>query len=171
MMRAAALLTGMGLLMAACSSDPTRGYSFASTYPAGVRSVSVPMFANSTIQTGVEAEVTGAVIKELQRSTPLRVTGEDGADSVLTGVVRDVQMRKLSLESTTGFVQHIAVQITVDFDWTDRRSGKLLASRRGLTGTDTFVPARPTGERLEVGEISAANRLAKDLAGELRASW
>ncbi len=164
-------LLPLASLLPGCSANPAAGYSFASTYPAGVRTVAVPMFANSTMHTGVEAEVTEALIKELQRSTPLRVTSTDGADSVLVGVVRDVQMRRLSLDRRTGLVQEVAVQITVDFEWTDRRNGKRLTSRQGLSTADTFVAARPSSETIEVGEIGAASRLAKEIAGELRADW
>ncbi|MFZ4576642.1 MAG: LptE family protein [Phycisphaerales bacterium] len=171
-MKLAAALAGLlTLVIAGCSSDPQKGYSFATTFPAGVRTVSVPMFTNSTMHTGVEAEVTEALIKELQRSTPLRVTSDTGADSVLVGVIREVDMRRLSLERRSGLVQEVAVQITVDFEWTDRRSGKVLSSRRGLSSSDTFVPARPSGEPIEVAEIGAASRLAKALTSELRANW
>jgi len=93
------------------------------------------------------------------------------ADSDLVGIITSAEMQRLSLDSQTGLAQELAVQITVDFDWRDRRSGKLLSSRRNFTATDTFVPARQTGERLEVGQTSAAQRLAKELVADLRADW
>lgn len=157
--------------IAACHSDPSRGYSFASTFPEGVNSISVNVFENQTFAVGLERDVTEAVIKELQRSTPLLVVRAGSADSDLVGIITSAEMQRLSLDSQTGLAQELAVQITVDFDWRDRRSGKLLSSRRNFTATDTFVPARQTGERLEVGQTSAAQRLAKELVADLRADW
>lgn len=154
-----------------CSSDASKGYSFSSTFPEGVTSVSVNVFENQTFAVGLERDVTEAIIKEIQRSTPLVVVREGSADSDLVGVIVAAEMRRLSLDSVTGLSQELAVQVTVDFDWTDRRSGRVLTSRRSFTATDTFVPARQTGERLEVGQTGAVQRLAKELVSEMRAEW
>jgi len=158
-------------VVAGCHSDPSRGYSFDSTYPEGVNSISVNVFENETFAVGLEREVTEAIIKEIQRSTTLMVVREGTADSDLVGVITEAEMQRLSLDSQTGLSQELAVQVTVDFDWRDRRSGKLLASRRTFTSTDTFVAARQTGERLEVGQTSAAQRLAKEIVADLRSDW
>jgi len=158
-------------VVSGCSSDARTGYSFQSTYPTGIQTISVPIFSNSTMNIGVETEITEAVIKELQRSSPFKVTRETDAQTVLVGVVRQVEMRRLSLDSTTGLTQELAVSMTIDFDWSDRRTGKVLTSRRSFTSTDTFVPAQPTGERIDVGENAAINRLAKDVVHEMRSSW
>lgn len=163
---AVACLAGAG-----CSSDPHKGYSFASTYPAGVHTVSIPVFDNYSKTPGIEAMVTEAVIKEVQRSTGLKVVSADTADSRLTGVVTGVDLRRLTLDRTTGYVQELAVTITVDFDWKDNRSGKVIVGRRGFAASDTFVPAKPSGERIETGQAGAAQRLAKDLVHELRGAW
>lgn len=161
------LAAGLG----ACSADPHKGYSFGTGFPADVKSVSVPIFKNTSTTPGLETVVTEAVIKEMQRSTGLKVTAQEGADTVLRGAITDVQMRRLSVRSGTGLIQELAYQITVDFDWKDERSGAMLTSRRKFTATDTFVPATGVGERIETGQQAAAARLARDLVGELRAGW
>jgi hypothetical protein len=158
-------------LLAACAADPRKGYSFASTYPEGVRTVTVPTFENYTFDVGLEDLVSEAVIKEIQRSTGLRVVQGDAADSTLRGIIRSADLRRLTVQRGTGFVQEMALTITVDFDWQDNRSGRLLTSRRAFAAGDTFVPARPTGERLDTGRNGAAQRLARDLVMELRSSW
>jgi hypothetical protein len=63
------------------------------------------------------------------------------------------------------------VQITVDFEWRDNRSGEVLKARRNFSAADSFVPSRPSGERLELGENAAAQRLARDMVNELRGAW
>ncbi len=165
-------ITGVAML-AGCASDPHRGYAFTSrSLPAGVRTVSVPVFGNSTMQPGVEAQITEAVVKQIQATTPMRVVQRaDGADSTLAGVVTDIQMRRLSLASGTGLVQEVAVTITVDFEWRDNRTGKVLAARRRFSSSDSFVPARPTGERMEVGQTAAAERVAHEIVGLMQDTW
>jgi hypothetical protein len=165
------LLVSILSVIAGCSSNPRSGYAFGGVFPAKVSTVAVPVFANTTMQSGLESEVTEALIKELQRSSSMRVTSEERADSVLTGVIRDVSMRRVSINKVTGLVQEVAVSITVDFEWTDRRTGKVLAKRQGLTGADTFVPAQGARESLESGEFAAAQRIARNVAAEMRSNW
>ena len=165
------LLIAMLALIAGCSTDPRSGYSFGGVYPATIKTISIPVFANTTMQSGLETDVTEALIKELQSSSSMRVTSEERADSVLTGVIRAVSMRRVSMNKVTGLVQEVAVSITVDFEWTDRRTGKILAKRQGLTGADTFVPSRGAGESLESGEFAAAQRIARNVAAEMRSNW
>lgn len=167
----AALVVATPPLLSGCSADPRTGYSFATTFPAEVASVYVPMFENASFQTGLEADVTEAVVKEIQRTTPMRVVQSESADSRLVGVIRSAELRRLSLDRQTGLVQEMAVEITVDFDWVDARSGKTLTSRRNFTASDTFVPTRTTGERIDIGRTGASQRLARDLVNELRAGW
>ncbi len=155
----------------ACSSNPRQGYSFATTMPEGVTSVQVPVFENYTFDVGLEAELTEAVIKELQRSSGVKVVQGGGADSTLRAAITRSEMRRLTLERGTGLVQELALTITIDFDWKDNRNGRILTSRRNYAASDTFVPAQPTGERIDTGRHAAVQRLAKDLVAELRGDW
>jgi len=157
--------------VAACSSNPREGYSFQSTYASDVRSVAVPVFENYTFEIGVEAELTEAVIKEIQRSTGLKVVQGGGADSMLTGVVTRSEMRRLTLDRQTGLVQEQALTFIIDFDWKDNRSGSMIASRRNFAASEVFVPARPSQERIDTGRTGAVQRLARDIAHEMRAQW
>ncbi|MBI1190296.1 MAG: hypothetical protein GC200_06400 [Tepidisphaera sp.] len=154
-----------------CASEPSEGYSFQSTYPAGVRTVSVPIFDNYSFDTGVEVELTDAIIKEIQRSTDLKVVQGGSAESQLKGVVTKSQLRRLSIQRGSGYVQEVAVTLTVDFDWKDTRTGKLLTSRRQFAASDSFVPVPGSGERIETGRHGAVQRLAHDIVAELREGW
>jgi hypothetical protein len=160
---------GCGLF--SCASDPTKGYSFRSTFDADVRSVAVPVFENKTYSKGLEVSLTDALIKEIQRATPWTVVSQDRADTVLTGTITDSTLRRLSVTRGTGLVQEVAVRLTVDFDWRSNRTGETLVSRRGFDSFETFVPSRGTGERLELGQTSAVQELAHDIVAELRSNW
>lgn len=157
--------------LAACASDPTKGYAFSSAHDESIKTVAVPIFSNDTFHTGVELTLTEDIIKQIQRQTPWRVTSAQNADALLTGSIKSVNLRSLSTRSGVGFVQEMAVQITVDFELVDNRSGKTLTSRTGYTALGSFVPAQPTGERIDVGYAGASQTLARDLVGDLQAAW
>lgn len=171
--RAASWVVGLiGVAMAwGCASDPREGYSFGSSYSSEVRNVHVAMFNNPTMQRGLEVELTDAVIKQIQSSTPWRVTDSSVADTTLTGTITEAQMRKLSSNRDSGLAQEIAFAIKVDFDWRDARTGKTLVSRRSFSASETFVPTKPVGERLEVGQHATVQQMARDLVAELRSNW
>jgi TolB-like protein len=168
----AELVLGLALVvLSGCAADPREGWSTASTFPQGVASVRVPVFENYTFERGLEDAVTEAVIKEFQRSSGLRVVQGEGADSTLHGIIRSADLRRLTVQRGTGLVQEMAYTVTIDFEWKDARTGRVLASRRGFSSADTFVPALPAGERIETGRDGAAQRLARDLVAELRSEW
>ncbi len=167
-MRLALLALG---LIAGCAADPKQGYSFASVTPAGVRTVAVPVFANYAYEPGLDVELTEAVIKEIQRVTGWTIASGDAADTTLTAAITSVRYRRLSADPVTGLVNEMGVEVTVDFDWRDNRSGKTLASRRSFTSGDTFVPARPSREPIGAARTGTTQRLAKDIVAALRSEW
>jgi hypothetical protein len=157
-----------------CSSDPTRGYSFSSTHSAAIHSVAVPVFDNRDFQHGLEIQLTDAIIKEIQKTTPwvvIQGNNAGGADTTLSGVITSTALHNLSTSSTTGLVQEMAVEITVDFDWRDARTGRYLVSRRDFKAMEAFVPAPGSRERLEIGQHAAIQELARGIVGELRSTW
>jgi hypothetical protein len=164
------VVLALGAVAVSCTSDPTRGYSFKPAYNTQVRTVSVGMFENPTFYHGIEADLTDAIVKEIQQRTPWVVVSE-GADTRLTGTIADVTMRPLTTSRRTGLVEDVALTMTVSFDWQDARSGKPIVRRRNFAATESFVPARPSGERLELGEHAVVQELARAIVSELRSSW
>lgn len=154
-----------------CSSDPNSGYSFASTYNENVRSVAVPIFENQTMYPGLESQLTEAVAKEIQRATPWRVAARASADTELTASVTNAEYRTLSTARGTGLSEEQAFTITVSFNWRDSRSGDTLVARRNFSASATSIQARPTGERVEVGQREAIEELARAIVRELRSDW
>ncbi|GJM19216.1 MAG: hypothetical protein DHS20C14_14290 [Phycisphaeraceae bacterium] len=167
------LAAGLALagVLGACAADPSQGYSFATTHDETVRTVSVPIFANSTFETGVEAELTEAVVKRIQQDTPWRVASDTVADTELVAEITDVGLRTLSRTRGTGLPQEQTYEITVDFTWRDNRAGTVLVERRRFTAAGAYVPDRLTGERIDVGRREAVGELARAIVAELRSDW
>jgi hypothetical protein len=157
--------------LGACATDPREGYSSRSSYSSDVRTISVPMVRNGSNTVGVEAELTEAIIKEIQRATPWTVTSAPTADTTLVATLGGSEMKVLSTSPDSGYVQELGVAVSVDFQWRDNRTSKVLVERRSFSAMDTFVPERRSGERLETGRSAAIQRLARDVVAELRESW
>lgn len=154
-----------------CASDPTEGYSFASSHDSSIRTVHVPMFSNPTFARGIEAELTDAIIKEIQRTTPWKVADGAVAETILSGSITSASMRNLTDNRVSGMAQELSYTLTVDFDWVEVRSGRTLVSRRSFSAADTFVPTPGVGERLDVAQHGAVSQLARDIVAELRSPW
>lgn len=175
----AVLLSGLGVLgalgvlggLGGCSADPTRGYSFSSTFDNQVRTVTVPIFSNDTYYSGLEVRLTEAIITEIRRTTPWRVVESPNAATTLSGSVDDVDMTVLTNRRKTGLIQEQALQVTVSFDWVDNRTGETRVSRRGFRAISSFIPHRGVGEPIEQAESEAIGELARDIVAELRADW
>jgi hypothetical protein len=161
----------VSLTLMGCASDPREGYSFAASHDRTLRSVAVPIFQNTTFARGIETELTEAIIKEIQSTTPWRVAPQGAAQSVLTGTISASTLDAFSTNRDTGYAQELNVQLTVNFAWKDARTGKVLQARNNFTATDSFIPSRPVGERIEVGERGAIQRMARDIVAVMRSEW
>ncbi|MEM1071421.1 MAG: LPS assembly lipoprotein LptE [Planctomycetota bacterium] len=168
---AGVMLVLAAVLPGACAPSPDRGYTFRATHDPSVATVAVPIFANDTLHTGLETVLTEAVIKRLQQQTPWRVTDQRSADVVLRGSISRVRLLRLSQRTGVGLVQEQGVEMSVSFDLLDNRRGGTILSRRGFAAIASFVPANPTGERIDVGYRTVAETMAADIVDELGTSW
>jgi hypothetical protein len=158
-------------MLGACASDPGQGYAFSRPYRQDVQSISVPIFQNVTFLRGAEVRLTEGLIKELRRQTDWKVGDAAGAQTTLTGTITASELRASSLGRDTGLVEDQAVILTVDFEWKDVRTGKVLLSRRQFRASESFVPARGAGERIELAQNATIEALARDIVAEMRSSW
>ena len=154
-----------------CTSDPTQGYSFESSHDAAMYSINVPVFTNTTFSHGIELELTDAIVKQLKVATPWKVTSEATAQTTLSGTITDSRIQALSIGRTSGIVQEQAVLLTIEFQWRDNRTGKVLVSRKNFSASEIFVPSQGVLQRIEAGQSGAIQKLARGVVDELRSSW
>lgn len=174
-------LTGFRLVLASllvltlqlpgCSTDPREGYSSASAWPSQYRSVSVPMIANRTYARELPAQLTEAIVKQLESTTPYKVTGQGAADTLLRGTITDVRLQEISKSLVTGLGEEVAVRVTLDYEWLDLRTGKPIVARNGFVGTAVFIPSRPTHEPLELAGFEVVQQLSREIVDSLQGEW
>ena len=167
------LVTGSFALshLVGCAGDPRQGYSMGSAFDRRISSVEVRIFDNLSFNHGMEVRLADAIVKEIQTQTPWQVRTGSLAQTTLTGAITDVRLRARSVARETGLVQEQAVEVTLDFQWRDNRSGEVLASRRGVRATETFVPTLGASERIEIGENAAVQEAAREVVAALRSGW
>lgn len=83
------LLASCSLLLAGCATDYTIfGYHLGSQARKEIKTVRVPIFRNATFYRDLEFELTQAVIKRIQDTTPYKVVTDGPADAQLAGTIR-----------------------------------------------------------------------------------
>jgi len=166
-----AALSTASLVLPGCASDPRSGYSTQSTFSRQFETISVPVFRNSTFSRGVETQLTEALVAEIRQTTPYTVVQSGSPQTTLRGTITSAELRKLSTSRTSGMVEELAVVLTVDFEWKDNRTGKVLVARRNFVAAENFAPSTGIGERIETGQHATVQELARGIVAELRSGW
>jgi len=145
------------------------GYTTTELYDAQYTTVAVPNFGNRTFHQGIEFELREAVIKEIEQRTPYKVVGSPGAaDTMLEGVILNIDTPLVSRTPDGGVPQEVEVTVTINFTWRDLRTGETLRGYQGFTATGQFVPDRRVGEFYQTAQHRAIQRLAEDIVSAMR---
>lgn len=161
----AMLSLGLLLLTAGCN------YAHKPLYDTDYRSVAVPILENATFYQGVEFDLTEALIKEIESRTPYKVVDRRVAQTVLTGTITNIDQQLLSRRSDIGVVQELEIQMLVDFEWKDLRTGKPIIDRKGFEAVGRYIPTTPINETPELGFHAVSDRMARDIVDAMRKDW
>lgn len=158
----AALLAGICLL-SGC------GYSSSGLYREGIKTVYVEMFQSKEFRRGIEFQLTEALRKQIDRSTPYRNAPKEKADTIITGEVLEWREASLGRSFLTALPRETAGTLAIRYRWQDMRTGKLLVDRPRLVTTVEYV--RPVGETVYNGRDDAVDRIARRVVESMTASW
>lgn len=138
----AAWVVGVAAVLGCQGGPPTiLGYQFGpdALYDPNVKSVYVPVFANTAVQTtphrGLEVRLARAVIKEIGTKTRFKIVSDpERADTEL--LVNVVEIGKLKLNSNLqNLTREGELVVSADVLWRDLRDGRILsAPRKGRNG-------------------------------------
>jgi hypothetical protein len=168
----AILLACTAAIAAACDTTPTAGgYEMRSRYPAQYRTVAVTLFRNDTYDRPLNGQLTEAIIKEVQAMTPYHIASDARADTLLRGTVRRRDLQQLSKSVSTGLSEEMLYKVTVDWEWVDQRTGKVIVARDGFSASALFVPSRPSSEPTEIGRFAVVQNLATDIVANMQGNW
>ena len=158
----AALL--LSLIMAALSG--CAGYHVGPSKPAfmsDVRNIAVPAFKNLTLEPRMEVIFANTLAKQIQQDGTYKITQEEEADVILQGTVLRID-RTPARGLRTNFFQttEFNLILTLEIKLTDRRNGKILATRN-ITGNTTFFVSSGNPR---TGDVNKDERQAIPLAAD-----
>ena len=156
-----------------CGNDPAKAWSSASLYRDGIRTIAIPIWTRgkNVYRRDLEMQLSEALVKQIELDTRYKKTTKARADTLLDGTIKNVSQYVLSVNPDTGAARELEVAYTVDFTWTDLRSGEVLVRRENFRVAGNYVPADPLGERFFQGNEDAVNRLAERIVEQLEADW
>lgn len=145
------------------------GYSTESLHRSTVRTVYVEMFQSKEFRRGIEFQLTEAIRKELDRSTPYRNEARAKADTIIEGEILEWRESTLGSDPITDRPRQTAASLAIRFRWQDQRTGKLLVDQPRLVTTVDY--ARPTGENVYDARENAVNQLARKIVQAMESPW
>jgi hypothetical protein len=166
------LILVAGGALAGCG-DGSTGYTMQSPYRSDVRTVAVPIWVRGkdVYRRELEFRLTEAIVKNIELSTPYKVTKRECADTLLEGSIEKVTQRVTSFDPNTGQPREKEIVMTVSFTWTDLRTGAVLAKRSKYAVTSNYIPASPFNEDFFEGSEDGINRLAARIVEQMEEDW
>lgn len=151
------VLAGMVLLFqAGCAS-----YTFRSSVPEEMRTIAVPVFENSSGFPELDAVVTQAILREIQREGTFQIARVEDASLVLHGKLLKSKAHPISYDRNySSRTSEYRYQLWVEFSLWERSTGKVLIKDQKIQADTTFATR---GDML-TGLRDSYPRLSKDLA-------
>ena len=140
------------------------GYKFSTTgegFPKDVRTVFVAPFVDTTRDVGIDREITSALRSEFRRRGEIRLADRlEDADAIITGVVRSLATRVVSVNKNDEVLQY-EVALVVDLSLRRRSPDELLWRTQGIRLVETYSGSRgavvTTSSKFQRGTLNASD--------------
>ncbi len=127
--------------------------------PAGIESISIPVFENRTTKPDIESDLTAAFVTEFV--TTVRVEG--GAGYAMYGVIKRYELQPVSF-TKSDINQEYRLRVDMTLTIIDKKDGQIVWRDENISDYEDFTvninDVTETTER----EEAALNKLAKDTA-------
>lgn len=121
--RAGSFFLLAALLLTGC------GYHFTGSgakLPAGVHSVAIPIFGNQTLQTGIESDLTAALVDRFVSARQLSLASQSEADAVLSGTVKSFIISPAAVTLGTQAATEYRATLTIEATFKRQQDGQVL---------------------------------------------
>ena len=166
------------LLVCAMSATGCRSYQFGADalFPNSIQTVYVPIVRNDTYRHDLGVRLTEALVREIERRTPYKVTGDPNADSTLACHI--VAESKLVLtETDSDDPRALDSMVSVKATWTNRQ-GQLLMNNSVVPSDDPaiifgqdvrFIPE--AGQSIDTASQRVIENLAERIVSQMEMRW
>ena len=146
------------------------GYRFAGSgsFPAGIKTMSISIFENRSVVTGLENTVTNDLIYEVTRRKEVALISKDKAEANLSGVIVSTRTGAIS-RVDVGTSTERRVTLTLNLKLTDT-SGIIIWSADGVAESEAYVvedDKRGTEQNRQDAISKASKRLAEKIYNRL----
>jgi hypothetical protein len=132
--------------------------------PKTVHTIAIAPFTNATIRYKLASVLPEAITREFNsRSRYVIITDQNKADAVLQGSIATYNAYPTVSDPVTGRATMDQVQVVLNLTLTDRRTGKVLYSRRGQEFWDRYEVALDPNEYLDESD-TAMQRVSRSVA-------
>jgi len=145
------------------------GYSNQPLYRSTVRTVYVDMFQSKEFRRGIEFQLTEALRKQIDRTTPYKNAPREKADTLLSGEVLEWREASIARDFVTDRPRETAATLAVRYRWQDMRTGKILVDKPMFVTTVQYV--RLVGETTYDARENAANQAARKIVQSMETDW
>ena len=153
-------LLAVSAAVCGCSSS----YSWRSSVPEEVRTVSVPTFRNESNVSEFGAVATRQLLREFQREGTFRIRTTGDSAIEIQGVIKSVSPSLAAYDRRSGGrIAGYDVSATAEISVIDKRSRKVLVDNRRYVARATFT----AGQDKTTAVRDASGRLADDLAQQV----
>jgi len=135
--------------------------------PPDVKTIAVPIFANSTSKYRIEQRVSAAVTREFIERTKFRITPDPaGADALLKGEITDIRAGVVAFDLSTGRATTLQVQVSAQVDLIDEHTKRVIFSNHNYIFREEYQISQNPSALFEEQD-PAVDRLSRDLARTL----
>ena len=145
-------------------------------FPSNVQTVYLPVVRNDTFRHDLGVRLTEALVKEIERRTPYKVTGDPNADSTLICQIV-AESKQVLTEIDTDDPRALNSVIAVKALWTNRR-GQMLMNNRVVPADEPaisfgqeirFVPE--AGQSVDTANQRLIENLAERIVSQMELRW
>mgnify|MGYP002622895221 CR=1 FL=1 len=130
-----------------------------------IRTVALDIFESKEFRRGLELQLTEALAKRIEQETPFKLAKKDRADTLITGVIREVRQSTIGRDFRTVRPRETTSTVILSFQWKDLRSGEVLVDRPNYVQTVDYIP--PLGEDFYHASQRAMDRVSERMIEEL----
>ncbi|MBL7107310.1 MAG: hypothetical protein ISS77_06865 [Phycisphaerae bacterium] len=146
------------------------GYSNQSLFAEDIDSVCLEMFDNQSFYRGTEYELSDALGKRIEASTPYKIIEDKSrADSVISGYLSGIDKGVLIIERESGRALDKEVILTAVVSWKNLRTGEFLLEKEEISASSSYSEWLNQG--FNYGSALAANRLADRIVELMEKKW
>ncbi len=153
------------------------GYTQHLVLPGGIQTIAVPTFRNAipaerlfTYKSGLEIDLTNAVIRQFNFDGNLRVVSEGKADAKLVGSIISYDQEALRFTSLDR-PQELRLHLVVDLKMINLKTGQEMWHEPNFSGSTLFEPNDEQGLRRITAASDAVDVLAKNIVNRTVEDW